>query len=162
MLHVATAAWRASWCNVESKEREPLSQWCVARIMLRKDWTQAGVESRVGVVPRLSHTMKTWTERWRDVEASILCRHVTSKLLDEHQINGFTTQYKKSIACLVDGTVVNISTSRQRSGLQRSTWSKKSKSNAGVGLGLAGRLSPRQQQPIQRTTLGERHRVAIA
>ena len=78
--------------------------------MLRKDWTQAGVESRIGVVPRLSHYMKKWTERWRYVEACILCRHVTFKLLDEHQINGFTTRYNKKIACLVDGTVVNLGT----------------------------------------------------
>jgi hypothetical protein len=102
--------------------------------MLRKDWTQAGVESRIGVVPRLSHYMKKWTERWRYVEACILCRHVTFKLLDEHQINGFTTRYNKKIACLVDGTVVNLGTSRQNSVLQRSTWSNKSKSNAAQGL----------------------------
>jgi hypothetical protein len=120
-----------------SKEGEPLSQWeqcCVARIMLRKDWTQADVELHIGVVPRLSHYMKKWTERWRDVEACILCRHVTSKLLDGHQINGFTTRYKKKIACLVDGTVVNLGTSRQNSVLQRSTWSNKSKGNAAQGL----------------------------
>jgi hypothetical protein len=50
------------------------------------------------------------------------------------RLNGFTTRYKKKIACLVDGTVVNLGTSRQNSVLRRSTWSNKSKGNAAQGL----------------------------
>jgi hypothetical protein len=47
---------------------------------------------------------------------------------------------------------VNLGTFRQNSVLQSSTWSNKSETTQGVGLGLANRLSPRRQQPLQRTT----------
>ncbi len=58
---------------------------------------------------------------------------------------------------------MNLGTSRQNSVLQRSTWSNKSKGNAAQGLAwvsTAGFLLVKQQQPLERMTLEERHRVA--
>jgi hypothetical protein len=51
------------------------------------------------------------------------------------QISGFSTRYCKKIACLVDGTTVDLSTPRKSSILQRSMFSNKAGRNAAQGLG---------------------------
>ena len=120
-----------------SKKGDPLTDWeqcCAARMMLRTGDTQQDLEKVIGKSPRISHYIKNWTTRWLEAEACLLCRHITPALLNAHQISGFGSRYKKPIACLVDGTVVSLGTSRKNTVLQRSTWSNKAKGNAAQGL----------------------------
>jgi hypothetical protein len=121
-----------------STKEESLTDWeqcCAARMMLKTGKNQQEMEKVVGKSSRFSHYMKTWTRRWLEAEACLLCRHITEDLLEQHQINGFSTRYCKKIACLVDGTTVDLGTPRKNSILQRSTFSNKAGRNAAQGLG---------------------------
>ena len=120
-----------------SKPGQPLTQWeqcCAARMMMRTGRSQQDLEQILGRPPRLSVYLGRWTSRWYEAEACIISRHVTPELIDAHQIKGFDQRYKKKIACVVDGSTVNLGTARKNSVLARSTWSNKAQTNAAQGL----------------------------
>ena len=98
------------------------------------DMTMGEITRETGCDDR---NLRRWIKRWSTVDACLLNKHISEKLLRAHQPSEFEGRYKKPIATLVDGTAVKIETFRGNCYLKRATYCNKVKANAVQGLAWA-------------------------